>query len=87
MRLIDADAISYELVDVGYIPVITKEEIDAMPTANAIPIKFIKGELKRLRANLIDADPDDVGYAWYLKMKIEALSDLLGAWEDTYETD
>ena len=41
-RLIDADAISWELVDVGYIPVITKEEIDAMPTVDAIPIDYIK---------------------------------------------
>lgn len=39
-RLIDADAISWELVDVGYIPVITKEEIDAMPTVDAEPIKY-----------------------------------------------
>lgn len=41
-RLIDADAISWELVDVGYIPVITKDEIDELPTVDAIPIEWIK---------------------------------------------
>lgn len=64
-----------------------KFDIADAPTVDAIPVMFIKGELKHLRANCIDADPDDVDYAWDLKMKIEALSDLLGAWEDTYETD
>ena len=63
------------------------EAIDDAPTVDAVPVEFIKGELERLRANRIDADSDDVDYAWDLKMKIEALSDLLGAWEDTYEID
>ena len=39
MRLIDADAIQWELVDVGYIPVITKEEIDELPTVDAVPVR------------------------------------------------
>ncbi len=61
--------------------------ISEAPTVDAVPVEFIKGELERLKANRIDADSDDVDYAWDLKMKIEALSDLLGAWEDTYEID
>lgn len=93
MRLIDADELKKNFPkdeDWEY-PVNTNEYvcgcIDAQPTVDAVPVAFIKGELERLRANRIDADPDDVDYAWDLKMKIEALSDLLGAWEDTYETD
>lgn len=42
MRPIDADAIQWELVDVGYIPVITKEEIDEMPTVDAVPVRHGK---------------------------------------------
>ena len=42
MKLIDADAIQWELVDVGYIPVITKEEIDELPTVDAVPVRHGK---------------------------------------------
>ena len=38
MRLIDADAIPWFVEEVG---VITKEEIDEMPTVEAIPIEWI----------------------------------------------
>ena len=46
MRLIDADAIQWELVDVGYIPVITKQEIDDMPTVEAIPTEWIQKKIQ-----------------------------------------
>lgn len=36
MRLIDADAIPWNVDGVGEIPVITKEEIDRLPTVDAI---------------------------------------------------
>ncbi len=37
MRLIDADAIPWEEAYIGEFPVITKEEIDSMPTVEAEP--------------------------------------------------
>lgn len=37
-RLIDADAIPWDVEGVGEIPVITKEEIDQMPTVDAVPV-------------------------------------------------
>lgn len=37
-RLIDADSIPWFVEGVGDIPVITKEEIDDMPTVDAIPV-------------------------------------------------
>ncbi len=42
MRLIDADAIPWDVEGVGEIPVITKEEIDQMPTVDAVPVKHGK---------------------------------------------
>ena len=37
-RLIDADSIPWLVEGVGEIPVITKEEIDQMPTVDAVPV-------------------------------------------------
>lgn len=45
-RLIDADSIPWEVDGVGDIPVVTKEEIDEMPTANAIPIEWIQKKIQ-----------------------------------------
>lgn len=45
MRLIDADAIPWDVEGVGEIPVITKEEIDQLPTVNIqIPVGESVGE-------------------------------------------
>lgn len=43
MRLIDADAIPWDVEGIGEIPVITKEEIEEMPVVEAegIPVGFI----------------------------------------------
>lgn len=41
-RLIDADSIPWLVEGVGDIPVITKEEIDKMPTADAVPVRHGK---------------------------------------------
>ena len=41
-RLIDADSIPWFVEGVGDIPVITKEEIDDMPTVQAIPIEWFR---------------------------------------------
>jgi rubrerythrin len=38
-RLIDADSIPWDVEGVGEIPVITKEEIDQMPTVDAVPVR------------------------------------------------
>lgn len=37
-RLIDAESIPWDVDGVGEIPVITKEEIDDMPTVDAVPV-------------------------------------------------
>lgn len=42
MRLIDKDAIPWDVEGVGEIPVITKEEIDEMPTVDAVPVRHGK---------------------------------------------
>ena len=42
MRLIDADAIPWEVAYIGEFPVITKEEIDNMPTVEAEPVRHGK---------------------------------------------
>lgn len=52
MRLIDADSIPWDVDGVGEIPVITKEEINAMPTVDAVPIEFIQKEIKELEESL-----------------------------------
>lgn len=39
MRLIDADAIPWDVDGVGFIPVIGKDEIDEMPTVDAKPVR------------------------------------------------
>lgn len=41
-RLIDADSIPWDVDGVGEIPVITKEEIDEMPTVDAVPVRHGK---------------------------------------------
>ena len=43
-RLIDEDAIPWDVEGVGEIPVITKEEIDQMPTVDAVPVRHGKWE-------------------------------------------
>lgn len=47
-RLIDADSIPWEVDGVGEIPVITKEEIDEMPTVDAVPVEYILKQIVRL---------------------------------------
>lgn len=46
-RLIDADSIPWLVDGVGEIPVITKEEIDDMPTVDAVPVRH--GKWKKIR--------------------------------------
>lgn len=46
MRLIDADAIPWDVEGVGEIPVITKEEIDEMPTVDAVPVEWIEVDIE-----------------------------------------
>lgn len=42
MRLIDADAIPWDVEGVGEIPVITKDEIDQLPTIEAPTVGVIR---------------------------------------------
>ena len=51
MRLIDADAIPWEVAYIGEFPVITKEEIDNMPTVEAEPVRHGKWILKQEKVN------------------------------------
>ena len=39
MNLIDKDQIPWNVDGVGEIPVITKDEIEAMPTVDAVPVR------------------------------------------------
>jgi len=47
-RLVDADSIPWDVDGVGTIPVVTKEEIDKMPTIDVEPVRH---------ATLLDASP------------------------------
>lgn len=49
MRLIDADVIPWDVEGVGEIPVITREEIDDMPTVEAIPVSYFASELAEIK--------------------------------------
>ena len=46
-RLIDADAIPWLVEGVGEIPVITKGEIDQMPTVDAVPVMHGEWNMKK----------------------------------------
>ena len=46
-RLIDADAIPWFVEGIGDIPVVTREEIDAMPTVEAEPVRHGKWILEQ----------------------------------------
>ena len=46
MRLIDADSIPWFVEGGGDIPVFTKQEIDDMPTVDAIPIEWIQKKIQ-----------------------------------------
>lgn len=69
MRLIDADAIPWEVAYIGEFPVITKEEIDNMPTAEAIPVEFIESTMNRWK--------EIIGY----EESVEALRILIDNWK------
>ena len=47
-RLIDVDSIPWFVEGVGEIPVVTREEIDALPTVDAIPIEYICPRIEKL---------------------------------------
>lgn len=59
-RLIDADSIPWEVDGVGEIPVITKEEIDDMPTVDAVSQWIPCSE--RLPSSPESVLCDDAGY-------------------------
>ncbi len=47
-RLVDADSIPWDVDGVGTIPVVTKEEIDKMPTIDVEPVKRGKWVTNRI---------------------------------------
>jgi hypothetical protein len=67
-RLIDADSIPWLVEGVGEIPVITKDEIDQMPTVDAEPVrhgKWIRDEFgARCGACGLYAYRDKFGQPW-----------------------
>lgn len=74
MRTIDADAIPWEVADVGEIPVITKEEIDSMPTVEAIPVDWLLKQGKTAYAS------DTVEYIREVEEYNRTITDLIDKW-------
>lgn len=48
-RMIDADSIPWDVEGVGTIPVVTKEEVNNLPTIDAIPVAYFAEELYLIR--------------------------------------
>lgn len=72
MRLIDRDAIPWSVDGVGEIPVITKEDIEAMPTVDAVPVVRCKDcKWGRKTCGLVECSADRNApseyhsYDWY----------------------
>lgn len=73
MRLIDADSIPWDVEGVGEIPVITKEEIDQLPTVNIPTVGESVGVIRCKDCKYYFADKNHVphcinldyyGYGW-----------------------
>lgn len=77
VRLIDADAIPWDVEGVGEIPVITKEEIDEVPTVDAIPIEWLKEHYPTKQV---------YGTEQYFRTAY-AVQDILAEWERTREEE
>lgn len=80
MRLIDADSIPWLVEGVGEIPVITKDEIDEMPTVDAIPISFIEKRIEQLKKHADYEFEENGGYAGGSQYRQWELECLLDAW-------
>ena len=79
-RLIDADSIPWFVEGVGEIPVITKEEIDQMPTIDAVPISFIEKRIEQLKSHADYEFEENGGYAGGSQYRQWELECLLDAW-------
>ena len=79
-RLIDADSIPWLVEGVGEIPVITKEEIDQMPTVVAVPISFIEKRIEQLKNQADYEFEENGGYAGGSQYRQWELECLLDAW-------
>lgn len=84
-RLIDADSIPWDVDGVGEIPVITKEEIDAMPTVEAVPADYIREKIRDLDNSIKNYvgrfDHSAAVDAWFHQRG--ALEGLIAEWEDS----
>jgi hypothetical protein len=78
-RLIDADSIPWFVEGVGDIPVITKQEIDEMPTVDAIPYDYILNIKEELRQKARESESQE-RKEFYLQ-NAEAIQRLLVTWE------
>lgn len=89
MRLIDRDAIPWQVDGVGKIPVVTEEEIDEMPEVVAVPIKLIEKVLDGFEEIRNAVTPNtDTWRMWDEKAKV--LDTLIDVWlekKDEYEID
>lgn len=84
MKLIDADAIPWFVEGIGDIPVITREEIDEMPTVEAIPegwiIAYIKAKMDKV-ADMVKADGNEHEMGMEI-VEATAINKMLTAWEE-----
>lgn len=75
-RLIDADAIQYEEMDVPYgdgmydvARIVYEGGIDAMPTVEAIPIAWLQAKADSWNAELKTACPEDAEIIRHIRQK------------------
>lgn len=80
IRLINANSIPWDVEGVGEIPVITKEEIEQMPTVDAVPISFIEKRIEQLKNQADYEFEANGGYAGGSQYRQWELECLLDAW-------
>lgn len=91
MRLIDADALIAHLKKDPLFGLVEQYGIsgviEAQPTVDAVPVEWIKKQIKRSRHRLVDVDEDDKDLIWDLRTKIYVLSGIAEYWRKEHETD
>lgn len=81
-RLIDADSIPWDVEGVGTIPVVTKEEIDRMPTVDAVPVSLLNERISELQKLSDSAMELNGGYSDASHYQLWELKYLLSAWAE-----
>lgn len=85
MRLINADKIPWDVDGVGTIPVVTKEEVNKLPTIDAIPVSYFAEELHLIREILARRKDLSMEYRRELEAEKKYLRDWINHWR--YESD